>query len=75
VVEEEAADMTIGVTGRFSGAKPDLAWERKKFVVPEGTVFVLDRAMSILLLDHDPGEGYEVLIPARKGEAWTSGQE
>lgn len=53
------------MSGTLSGrSSPDLGWGRKKFEVPVGTVFVLDRALSVLMLDVDPGEGYEVLMPA-----------
>lgn len=61
--------MILGTTtGRFARTEPDLSWGREKFVPREDAVFVLDRSMSKLLLDYDPGEGHEVHLPARSSE-------
>lgn len=60
----------------MSGSEPDLGWDRKRFMVPVGTVYVLDRAASILILNHDPGEGFEVRMPVHGGiENMTVGKE
>jgi len=62
----------IGATsGRMSTTVPNLEriptapnLERTRWYPREDTVFILDQKMSILLLNHDPGEGVEVLVPA-----------
>jgi hypothetical protein len=45
--------------------KEDIAlWlGRARFLPDNDTVYVLDRKMSILMLDYDPGEGNEVTLP------------
>lgn len=60
--------MTIGATTGRSSKSVDLSWGREKFVPREDTVLILDRALSKLMLDYDPGEGYEVHLPARSSK-------
>lgn len=55
--------MTGTLSGRMSQTGPPLL-EHQRYVANDDTVYVLDRKMSILMLDHDPGEGISVRIPA-----------
>jgi hypothetical protein len=57
--------MTGVTTGRMSRKENTALWlGRKAFVPNKDTVYVLDQHMSKLLLDYDPGEGFEVHLPA-----------
>jgi hypothetical protein len=52
-------------TGRFAYKENMALWLGREAYTPnEDTVYVLDQQMSKLLLDYDPGEGYEVHLPA-----------
>lgn len=56
--------MTGATTGRMAQTSdPFYGMERKAFVPNKDTVYVLDRQLSMLLLDYDPGEGNEVHLP------------
>lgn len=61
--------MTLGaITGRFAYKENMALWlGRAAYTANEGTVYVLDQKMSKLLLDYDPGEGYETHLPAGGG--------
>jgi hypothetical protein len=56
-------------TGRMAYKENAALWlGRKAFVPSEDAVYVLDRHLSILMLDYDPGEGFEVHLPAYQPE-------
>lgn len=57
--------MTGVRTGRMALKENSALWLGRKALVPKiDTVYVLDRQMAKLLLDYDPGEGFEVHLPA-----------
>jgi hypothetical protein len=63
-LERKDAEMTGAVSGRMAQTGAPFL-EHQPYVARDDTVYVLDQKMSILLLDYDPGEGVEVLLPAK----------
>lgn len=68
--------MTGAVSGRMAQtAVPLRGLEHKAFVPNKDTVYILDRKLSILMLDFDPGEGNSVYLPYEEKTCRTTSKK